>query len=171
MQVARIGERADALLENLSLGGLMFRCPLRFSVGDTIGCEFHVFGSPLIDIAASIVSRVGDGLYGARFETGPMSQHLVEAAINDAIHDGAATILTIHDGDLGKVMRIAGGLTAATKADFLHGVERVGVVEIDLSAVTRIDADGVELCRVAVERHGADIVKRSRCVEAAWKRR
>lgn len=171
MQLARHGERAQGELENLSLGGLMLRCPLPLAVGDTIGCEFRVFDSPLIDIVASVVSRVGDGLYGARFQAGPMSQHLVDAAINDAIGNGAATVLTIHEGEMGKIMRIAGGLTAATRSDFLHGLERVGVIEIDLSAVTYIDADGAALCRQAVERHGADITKRSRCVEAALRKR
>ena len=41
--------------------------------------------SSVIDVTAAITSRVGNGLYGARFQAGPMSQHLVEEAISDAI--------------------------------------------------------------------------------------
>lgn len=59
--------------------------PLQLTVGETVGCEFHVFDSPLVDIAATITSRIGKDLYGARFQAGPMSQHLIEDSINAAI--------------------------------------------------------------------------------------
>lgn len=168
MKVAHLGQRADGGLENLSLGGLMFRCTLQLAVGETIGCEFSVFGSPLIDLVATVASRVGDGLYGARFQAGPLSQHLVDDAINDAILRGKASVLTIHEREGGKVMRIAGGLTAAVKTDFMHGLSRVGVTEIDLSEVTRIDNEGVALCAHAVARYGVRADRRSPCVQAAW---
>lgn len=171
MKVAHLGERADGGLENLSLGGLMFRSKLQLAVGETIGCEFSVYGSPLIDIAATVASRVGDGLYGARFQAGPVSQFLVDDAINDAILRGKATVLTIHDRDGGKVMRIAGGLTAAVKTDFMHGLSRVGIAEIDLSEVTRIDNEGVAMCAHAVARYGVRAERRSPCVLAAWQHR
>lgn len=168
MTIGHHGARADAALENLSLGGLMFRSRLQLSVGETIGCEFRVFDSAVIDIAASVASRVGDGLYGARFQAGPMSQHLIDDAINGAILSGKATVLTIHDREGGKVMRIAGGLTAATKIDFMHGLTRVGITELDLSEVTKIDDAGVALCDHAVIRYGVRAQRRSPCVQEAW---
>lgn len=169
MKIGHHGARGKGQLENLSLGGLMFRSDLQLSVGEGIGCEFRVFESPLIDIAATIVSRIGAGLYGARFNAGPMSQHLIEGAINDAILNGQASVLTIHNLDGGKVMRIAGGLTSATKGDFLHGLTRVGITELDLSEVTRIDDEGVALCAHAVARYGVRAERRSSCVQAAWR--
>ena len=53
-------------LENLSLGGLMLRTPLPLNIGEACGCEFVICGSPLIDMSALVVSKIGD-LYGARF--------------------------------------------------------------------------------------------------------
>jgi hypothetical protein len=170
MGVGHHGERAVGGLENLSLGGLMFRCALQLTVGETVGCEFHVFDSPLVDIAATITSRIGKDLYGARFQAGPMSQHLIEDSINAAIEDGKATILTIHDLPGGRVMRIAGGLSASTRNDFMHAVQRVGVVEIDLSEVTMIDGEGVSMCQLAVSSFGVRAERRSACVQAAWQR-
>ncbi|MFC5301652.1 PilZ domain-containing protein [Azospira restricta] len=163
------GERAVGELENLSLGGLMFRTTLTLAVGETVGCEFRVFESPLIDLPAVVVSRIGDGLYGARFQAGPMSQHLIEDAINGAIGKGKATILSIHSLPGGKVLRVAGALTATARNDFMHGVERVGVAEIDLSGVTLIDSDGVSMCADAVARYGVRAERRSPCVEAVWR--
>lgn len=170
MNVGHRGERATCGLENLSLGGLMFRSTLQLTVGETIGCEFSVFESPLIDIVATVTSRVGNGLYGARFEAGPMSQHLVEDAINNAIYRGKATVLSIHDLAEGKIMRIAGGLSAATRNDFLHGVARVGVIDIDLSEVTAIDEEGVSLVALAATQYKLPLSRRSPCIDAIWHR-
>lgn len=168
ISIGHRGERSVGSLENLSLGGLMFRSKLQLSVGETIGCEFCVFDSPLIDIAATVASKVGEGLYGVRFQAGPMSQHLIDDAINSAIRKGKATIISIHNVNGSKVMRVAGGLTAANSNDFLHGVTRVGVAEIDLSEVTLIDKEGVALCALAVSRYGVSAERRSPCVQAAW---
>lgn len=168
MKIGHLGEQANAGLENLSLGGLMFRCNLMLSVGETVGCEFRVYNSSVIDVTAAITSRVGNGLYGARFQAGPMSQHLVEEAISDAIARGKASILTIHDLEGGKVMRIVGALTSATKNDFMHALTRVGLYALDLSEVTRIDAEGVSLCDLAVAQYGVRVDKRSECVRLAW---
>ncbi len=169
MKIGHRGARARGALENLSLGGLMFRTELPLTVGETIGCEFHVFESPLIDLPAVVASRVGAGLYGARFQAGPMSQHLIEDAINRAIETGQAGIISIHELAGGKVMRVCGALTANHRNDFMHGVERVGVAEIDLSGVTLIDDAGVAFCRRAVEQFGVRIDARSPCVAAAWR--
>lgn len=169
IRIGHGGQRAVGGLENLSLGGLMCRSTLPLAVGDTVTCEFRVFRSPLIELVGSVTSRVGDGLFGVRFQAGPMSQHLIEDSINTAIEQGKATILTIHNLPGGKVMRVVGGLTASTRNDFLHGVERVGVVEIDLSEVTRIDHEGVSMCALAVSRHGVRAERRSACVQAAWR--
>lgn len=169
MRIGHRGERASGALENLSLGGLMCRTRLSLSVGETVGCEFRVFESPLIDLPAVIVSRVGEGLYGARFQAGPMSQHLIEDAINGAIQQGRATILSIHNLPGGKVLRVSGALTASKRNDFMHGVERVGVAEIDLSGVTLIDSEGISMCALAVARYGVRAERRSPCVEAVWR--
>lgn len=169
MRVGHRGGRAAGGLENLSLGGLMFRTTLQLVVGETIGCEFRVFDSPLIDLSACVTSRVGGDLYGARFQAGPMSQHLIEGSINAAIAQGKASVVSIHNLPGGKVMRVAGGLTAATRNEFLHGVARVGVVEIDLSEVTLIDGEGVAMCALAVSRYGVRADRRSPCVTSAWK--
>ena len=68
----------------------------------------------------------------------------------------------------GKVMRIVGALTSATKNDFMHALTRVGLYALDLSEVTRIDAEGVSLCDLAVAQYGVRVDKRSECVRLAW---
>lgn len=146
----------------------MCRSILPLAVGDTITCEFRVFGSPLIELLATVTSRVGEGLFGVRFQAGPLSQQLIEGSINSAIDQGKATILTIHNLPGGKVLRVAGGLTAASRNEFMHGVARVGVAEIDLSEVTMIDKEGVSMCNLAVSRYGVRAERRSPCVQAAW---
>jgi hypothetical protein len=169
VRIGHRGQRAVGALENLSLGGFMCRSILPLAVGDTITCEFRVFGSPLIELLATVTSRVGEGLFGVRFQAGPLSQTLIESSINGAIDKGKATILSIHNLPGGKVMRVAGGLTAASLNEFMHGVERVGVSEIDLSEVTKIDEAGVSMCAQAVSRFGVRAERRSSCVQAAWR--
>jgi len=61
-------------------------------------------------------------------------------------------------------MRVAGGLNGCLHNDFMHGLTKVGVDEIDLSGVTDIDNAGVELCRVAAEVHQVGLVRPSACV-------
>jgi hypothetical protein len=168
VRIGHRGQRAVGVLENLSLGGFMCRSILPLAVGDTITCEFRVFDSPLIELLATVASRVGDGLFGVRFQAGPLSQQLIEGSINAAISQGKATILTIHNLPSGKVLRVFGGLTAASRNEFMHGVERVGVTEIDLSAVTMIDKEGISMCSLAVSRFGIRAERRSPCVQAAW---
>ena len=168
IRIGHAGKRAIGGLENLSLGGLMCRSILPLAVGDTVTCEFRVFESPQIELLGSVTSRVGEGLYGVRFQAGPMIQHLIEDSINAAIGAGIATILSIHNLPGGKVMRVVGGLTAASRNEFMHGVERVGVSEIDLSEVTKIDEAGVSMCAQAVSRFGVRAERRSPCVQAAW---
>ena len=57
MKIGHLGEQANAGLENLSLGGLMFRCNLMLSVGETVGCEFRVYNSSVIDVMAAVTSN------------------------------------------------------------------------------------------------------------------
>jgi len=170
MRVGHQGELVAGGLENLSLGGLMFRADIELMVGETVGVEFSVFDSPVIDMPVSIASRVGSGLYGARFNAGPISNILIESAIEGAIRKGKATIITIHDREDGKLMRIVGGLTVTAKNEFMHGLSRAGIAELDLSEVTRIDAEGVALCSLAVSRYGVRIGQRSLCVDEALPR-
>lgn len=167
IKIGCLGRRVRGTLENLSLGGLMFRSDLDLSVGDTVGCEFRVFESPLIDLTAVVASRVGSGLYGVRFQSGPLSECLIEDAINGAVERGRVSIISVHDLAGGKVMRVAGALTAVNRNDFMHGIERVGVVEVDLGGVTLIDDDGLAMCRHAVEL-GIRVERRSPCVDAVW---
>jgi len=167
IRVGQHGQSGTGELENLSLGGLMLRTDVLLKVGEMFGCEFSVFGSPLIDIPAVVVSKVGD-VYSARFQAGPISELLIQEAIEGALALGKASILSIHDLQGRKVMRISGGLNNALRSDFMHSLTRVGVAELDLSGVTAIDSAGLALCLIAVEQYDVEIVCRSRCVAAAW---
>lgn len=168
MRVGSSGAQADAWLENLSLGGMMFRTELPLKVGDGVGCEFRIFASCLIDLQATVATRVGQGLFGIRFQAGPLSQVLLQDAIDDAVAAGQVSVISIHEQPDGKLLRVAGGLTAAARTEFMHGVANVGVAEIDLSEVTRIDQDGLSMCALAVARYGVRAERRSPCVERAW---
>jgi len=154
-------------IENLSLSGLMMRTDLPLAIGHTAGCEFSVFGSPVIDVPAAVVSRIGN-LYGVRFQTGPINQILIEDAIDGALASGKASILSVHELGGKKVMRIVGGLVGALRNDFMHSLTRVGVDEIDLSGVTAVEQAGLALCLVAVNRHGAAIGAQSAVFGGAW---
>lgn len=167
VRIGQSGKHGQGELQNLSLGGLMLRTDVPLTVGEVFGCEFSVFGSPLIDMPVFAVSKVGD-VYGARFQAGPISELLLQAAIDTAIGAGKASILTINELDGRKIMRITGGLNAGLHNDFMHGLTRVGVAEIDLSRVTDVDSGGLALCRIAAEKYEVSIARRSPCVEAAW---
>jgi PilZ domain len=167
IRLGKFGQLGLGELENLSLSGLMLRTELLLSIGESFGCEFSVFGSPLIDMPAVVVSKFGD-LYGARFQAGPISALLIQDAIENAVASGKASILSIHDLEGRKVMRIAGGLNSCLRSDFMHGLKRVGVAELDLAGVTDIDSVGLALCLIAVEQYQVALPKCSPCVEAAW---
>lgn len=167
VRLGQAGQRGIGAIENLSLSGIMLRTELSLAIGQTVGCEFSVFGSPRIDIPATVVSKIGD-VYGARFSPGPISEVLIGEAIDGALDQGKASVLTYHESEGRKVMRVCGGLNASLRGDFLHGVTQVRVSQIDLSGVRTIDADGVALCRLASEKHGILIDPVSPCVAAAW---
>jgi hypothetical protein len=163
-QRGRIGEGE---LHNLSLGGLMLRTALPLKPGESFGCEFSVFGSPRIDISALVVNRIGD-VYSARFQPGPISEVVIQDAIDGALANGEASILSIHDVNGRKLMRVVGGLNDSLASDFMHGLANVGVGEIDLSGVTAIDGGGLALCRIAVDQYGLTLAPLSPCVDAVW---
>lgn len=163
VRLGQFGFSGMGRLENLSLGGLMLRTDLPLKVGKVFGCEFAVFGSALIDMSAVVVSRVGD-LYCARFEAGPISEQLIGDVIARALSTGKASILSLNEFQGRRVMRVAGGLNGCLHNDFMHGLTKVGVDEIDLSGVTDIDSAGAELCRIAAEVHQVGIVRPSPCV-------
>jgi hypothetical protein len=165
VRIGQTGLSGTGALENLSLGGLLLRTALSLKVGEPIGCEFSVLDSPLIDLSADVVSRVGDR-YGARFLAGPVSERLIQAAINKALAVGKASVLSINDLQGRKVMRIAGGLNASLRNDFMHGLIKMGIDEMDLSEVTEIDSEGLDLYRVAVVQHKVGVVDSSPCVRA-----
>ena len=149
----------------LSIGGLMMRTELPLKLGESCGCEFVVFDSPLIDMSAIVVSKIGD-LYGARFQAGPVSEWLIKEAMNDALSSGKASVLSINDLQGRKVMRVSGGLSRGLRNDFMHHLTRMGIDDLDLSEVTELDDAGLELCRVAVEQHRVRIIHASTCVRA-----
>ncbi|MBL8414856.1 MAG: PilZ domain-containing protein [Propionivibrio sp.] len=165
MRIGQFGFAGKGQLENLSLVGMMLRTELPLKVGKALGCEFAVFDSPLIDLSTVVVSRIGN-LYGARFQAGPISEWLIQEAIDNALTLGKASVLSINELQGRKVMRIAGGLNAGLRNDFMHSLTKMGVDEMDLSGVTEIDSAGIELCRIAVDQHRVGIVRPSSCVLA-----
>ncbi|WP_374342046.1 PilZ domain-containing protein [Azonexus sp.] len=168
----RIGYRGrvdEGVIENLSHAGLMVRTAQPLEVGRPFGCEFSLFGTACVDLAATAVSRVGD-LCGARFQSGPLSRRLIEEAIRSALASGAGSVLAVHELGGRKVLRIAGGLNGSLRNDFMHALTRGGVDEIDLQGVTAVDQAGLALCLVATGRHGAVIGGRSACFAEAWQR-
>jgi len=162
------GASDEGGIENLSLSGLMVRTKLVLEIGRIVGCEFSLFGSPLIDVPATIVSRIGD-VFGARFQTGPINQVIIEDAIEAALSCGQASILSVHELAGRKVMRVTGGLNGSLRNDFMHSLTRVGVEEIDLASVTAVDQAGLALCLTATKRHGVAIGRQSGCFADAWK--
>jgi hypothetical protein len=165
VRIGQSGVSGTGALENLSLGGLMVRTQLSLKVGEVIGCEFVVFDSPLIDMSAVVVNKIGD-LYGARFQAGPISELLIQEAIDKALASGKASVLSINDLQGRKVMRVVGGLNGGLRNDFMHGLTKMGVDEMDLSGVTEIDSAGLDLCRIAIEQHRVWIAGSSPCVRA-----
>lgn len=165
VRIGQFGFAGAGELENLSLAGLMLRTKLPLKVGEAFGCEFVVFDSPLIDMPGVVVSKIGDR-YGARFQAGPISEWLIQDAIENALASGKASVLSINELQGRKVMRIAGGLNDGLRTDFMHSLTNMGVDEIDLSEVTEIDRAGLELCRVAMDQHKVGIVRPSPCVRA-----
>lgn len=165
VRIGQDGLSGTGELENISLGGLLLRTELPLKVGAAFGCEFAVFDSPLIDMSAVVVSKIGDR-YGVRFQAGPISEVLIQEAIDRALALGKASVLSINDLEGRNVMRIAGGLNAGLRNDFMHSLTRMGIDEMDLSGVTDIDSAGLDLCRIAVEQHRVGIVRQSPCVQA-----
>ena len=161
------GVIAEGGIENLSMSGLMLRTGMALTIGHVAGCEFSLFGSPVIDVPATIVSQVGD-LFGARFQVGPINQVMIDDAISHALASGQASILSIHELGGRKVMRIAGGLNGSLRNDFMHALTRVGVDEIDVEAVTAVDQAGLALCLVATNRYAVTIGARSACFAEEW---
>ncbi|WP_066882218.1 PilZ domain-containing protein [Dechloromonas denitrificans] len=168
VRIGYAGSIGHGVIENLSLSGLMLRTDLGLDIGHTAGCEFSLFGSPIIDVPAAVVSRVGD-LFGARFQTGPINQVMIDDAISGALAQGQASILSVHELSGRKVMRITGGLNGTLRGDFMHALTRVGIEEIDLAGVTMVDQAGLALCLVATRRHAAKIGAQAECFADAWK--
>jgi hypothetical protein len=166
VQIGQLGAAGSGAIENLSIDGLVLRTDFLLKIGEAFGCEFTLFDSPRIDFSAVVVSRIGD-LYNARFHAGPLSEWLIHEAIDNALAAGVASILSINDVRGRKVMRVAGGLNATLGNDFMHGLVKMGVDELDLSEVVRVDGMGIELCRIAVEDYKVGIVNPSACVVAA----
>lgn len=161
------GHLVHGSIENLSVTGLMVRTGLEMDVGRRFGCEFTIFGSPKIDVVATVINRVGD-LVSARIDAGPISQILLDEIIVTALAEGHASILSNHEVDGRRVMRITGGLTGNLRNDFMYSLTRVGVEEIDVSAVTAVDPEGLALCLTAAGKHGVSISKQSACFARSW---
>ena len=166
VRLGQFGCHGKGALENLSLGGLMVRTDLLLKVGEAFGCEFVVLNSPLIDMSAVVVSKIGD-LYGARFQAGPISEWLIQDAIDNALATGNASILSINELHGCKVMRIAGGFNASLHNDFMYNLTKTGIAQLDLSGVTEMDHAGLALCKIAIEQYKVEIVRPAACVLAA----
>lgn len=162
-----LGGQGNGLLENISLSGLMLRTNGALNVGHRIGCEFSIHGSRVIDVPATVVSRVGD-LFGARFQPGPIAQIAIEDAMGASLSSGQASVLSLHTIGSKKIIRITGGLTSCLRNDFMHALSKVGVDEIDTQGVSFVDQAGLSLCIVAVSRHGALMGAQSTCFAEAW---
>lgn len=165
VRLGQFGFCGSGQIESLSLGGLMLRSELPLRVGASVGCEFELFSSPLIDLVALVVGRIGDR-YSARFSAGPLSAFLIEEALERGLAAGEASVLSVNEVHGRRVMRIAGGMTARLRDDFMHGLTRLRVDRLDLAGVTQVDADGVDLCRLAIEQYRVGIVRPSSCVRA-----
>jgi hypothetical protein len=159
VRLGQAGSTGFGRLENLSLGGLMLRTELSLKVGEACGCEFSILGSVLIDISAVIVGCVGD-LYSARFQVGPVSEHLLKDEIAIALSCGKGSALSLNELQGRRVIRVMGGLNESLSDDFMHGL-KVGVDEIDLLNVTDIDYAGAKLCRIAAQTYHIGIVRPS----------
>lgn len=166
IRVGQNGQSGKGELQNLSLGGLMLTSDVPLKTGEVFGCEFSVFGSPLIDMPAVVVSKIGE-IYSARFHAGPISEILIQGAIDSALASGKASLLSIHDRQGRKVMRIAGGLNNGLGVDFMYALTKGGVAELDLAEVTDIDSSGLALCLLAVEKYEVKLGDRSLCVNTA----
>ena len=167
VRVGYAGKVYEGRIENLSLFGLMARSPVPFEIGRNVGCEFRIPGAQLIDIPATVVSRVGD-LFGVRFLHGPLSQMLIDDAISSSLNSGKAAILSVHELAGRKVMRIIGGLNGGLRADFMHALTSVGIDEIELSGVTHVEQAGIALCMVAKSRYGVLLGEQSAIFAEAW---
>lgn len=162
VRIGQAGGTGTGRLVNLSPGGLMIRTDRPLKPGEALGCEFSASGSVLIDLSATVVSHLGD-LYCARLNAGPVSERLIDDEIARSLSSGVASVLSVNEFQGRRVMRVAGGLNGSLHNDFMHGLTKVGVDEIDVSAVTDIDHAGVELCRIAAQEHGVGIVGPAIC--------
>jgi hypothetical protein len=158
VRFGQMGIGGTGRLENLSLGGLMVCAELPLKIGEPLGCDFSVLGSVLIDISAVVVGCVGN-LYSVRFQVGPVSEQLLKNEIELALICGKGSVLSVNEVQGRRVMRVAGGLNGCLRNDFMHGLTKVGVDEIDLSKVTDIDRTGAELCRIAAQTNRIAIVR------------
>lgn len=167
IKIGFAGSTLRGTVENLSLSGIMLRTPQVLEIGKTFGCEFSVFGSPKIDIAAITISKLGD-LFGARFQAGPISDLLIRDAMDTALASGQASVVSMHRQQGRRIMRIIGGLNATLANDFFFSLTKVGVDEIDVGEVSQVDEAGLNLCLNAVARHSAKIGAQSECFASAW---
>ena len=154
-------------LENLSLSGFMVRTSVPLVVGKKFGCEFSISGHSRIDAVAVTISSLGN-LFGARFQEGPINDLLVRDAIEEAIANGSASSVSTHVVQGKRVLSVSGGLNATLENDFVYGLTKAGVEELDLSEVTCVDAAGIELCKKAMRNHGVSLGTQSPCFILAW---
>ena len=151
-------------LENLSLGGLLLRCPATLTLQASSCVELRLPSCGLVELSVRIVSRIGER-YGARFTPGPLSEALLRLAIGQGLANGQAASLAVKAVGGRRVMQVLGCLGVKLRGDFEFALH-AGVGEIDLSGVTTIDAAGIELCRLAM-RGQTPIVRPSACVRDA----
>ena len=89
------GRAGEGRIENLSLSGLMLFSPFTLVVGHVVGCEFALGRWPRLDVAARVVSHVGE-FYGLRIEPGLIAPFILDEAIPGQLASGQAATLSFH---------------------------------------------------------------------------
>jgi hypothetical protein len=159
VRLGQAGRAGMGHVENLSIGGLMVRTNVPLKVGEPFGCEFSVLGSEMIDVSAVAVGRVGDELYSARFQTGPVSERLLTEEISGALARGKASAFSVNEFQGRRVVRVVGGLNGCLRNDFMYALDKGNVDGIDLAEVKDIDRAGAELCRIASQTYRLNILR------------
>lgn len=129
----------------------MVETSLALTLGAHLGVALSPVGGAVIDLPATVVSRVG-ALYGLRFATGPWSRVALDDMVAGALAQGVACAASLHDIAGEKVLRVSGGLQPCLLPDLQHFLGRVGVDALDASGVTAIDPLALAPCVDALMR-------------------
>ena len=115
-----------------------------------------------------IARRIRKSLRGVGLD-GCEARHVERFSAGQKQRLAIASVLSMHNREGRKVMRIAGALNLSLRNDFFHALDKMGVAEIDLTEVTAVDPDGLALCVVAAEKNGVIIDRLSPAVAQLWR--